>query len=252
VEKIYSSNPRILVEQGSPYRIFPLGDSAITIDFGNVVDEKINDRVISMLKKISSHPFAGFIEASPAYSSVTVFYDVYKIHNEIKCKSVFEWVKQKLEGLLLENISAESPGRPEIKRIPVCYESRYAIDLSTLAKTKNLPEQKIIQLHCSRLYRVYMLGFLPGFPYLGGLDERIAAPRKLQPQRVAAGSVGIAGVQTGIYPFDSPGGWQIIGRTPAKIFDHNNEQLSLLRAGDVLEFYPITTNEFENIKGRHS
>jgi inhibitor of KinA len=127
----------------------------------------------------------------------------------------------------------------------VCYGEKYAWDINEIAKEKSIPVDEIIRLHTAKKYRVYMIGFLPGFAYMGEVDEKIAIPRKAQPRTsVEGGSVGIAGMQTGIYPIDSPGGWQIIGKTPLKLFDKERDDPVLLKPGDEIEFYSITENEF--------
>jgi len=229
-----------------PYRIFPLGDSALTIDFGNVIDEDVNNCVFASFHQLKQHSLPGIIELIPAYSSLTVCYDVTafkkKAHNG---KTVFESVKEWVEEKLHEQFSFNEKTPAEIK-IPVCYAAEFAPDIEQLARTKGLSTEEVIEIHTSKSYKVYMLGFLPGFAYMGEVDERIAMPRKQQPQNILPGSVGIAGKQTGIYPFASPGGWQIIGRTPLKMFDIENENPTLLQAGQTVQFYSISKNEFEN------
>jgi inhibitor of KinA len=152
-----------------------------------------------------------------------------------------------MSGQLQEKLEQPSTINNEETRlitIPVCYEAEFAPDIEALATQKNIAVEEVIRIHSSGEYRVYMLGFLPGFCYLGEVDERIVVSRKPQPQTVVAGSVGIAGKQTGIYPMASPGGWQIIGRTPLKLFDAQKEQPALLMAGDRIRFTSITKNEF--------
>jgi inhibitor of KinA len=131
-------------------------------------------------------------------------------------------------------------------RIPVCYDALFAPDLGLLAASKGMTSEEVVQLHQSRPYRVYMLGFLPGFAYLGQVADKLAMPRKQQPVEVAAGSIGIAGNQTGIYPMVSPGGWHIIGRTPVTLFDSDKENPTLLKPGDTVQFFSISLDEFEN------
>jgi inhibitor of KinA len=133
----------------------------------------------------------------------------------------------------------------------VCYAERFALDLEELVQQKHLSKQEIIQLHTSITYRVYMIGFLPGFAYMGEVDEKIAMPRRQQPRTaVPEGSVGIAGAQTGIYPFTSPGGWNIIGRTPLKLFDKDKEEPTFFKPGDEVTFYSITEDEFAHYQSR--
>ncbi len=264
-----------------PYKIFPLGDSALTIDFGNVISEEINKKVISLFNHLQQHPLNGMIEAIPAYSSLTIFYDVFLVKQKTQGDTtayefmrsnaeefllydvflvkqeiaddttVYEFMKSTAEEFLLKNIEADT-GASNIIRIPVCYDEEFGMDLKWMSGQKNISCDEIIQIHCSKNYRVYMLGFLPGFAYMGEVDEKIAAPRKPQPQKIIAGSIGIAGRQTGIYPMNSPGGWQIIGRTPLKLFDANRSEACLLKAGDEAEFYSIPKDEFENYQSRNS
>ena len=152
-----------------------------------------------------------------------------------------------IEKWLAEFLYKETEDKNRVK-IPACYVPEFGIDLNDIASQKGLSAQDIIQLHTSRIYRVYMLGFLPGFPYMGIIDEKLKMNRKNKPQQVCAGSIGIAGMQTGIYPFDSPGGWQIIGRTPLKLFNKENEDPVFLKPGDSVQFYSIARDEFESYK----
>jgi inhibitor of KinA len=227
-----------------------LGDAAITIDFGNCIDEKINKEVIARFNQFQQHPLPGMIEAVPAYSSLTVYYDLMMLRKKIaENQTVFDWMKQQLQERLLQQVQ-QNETKERLINIPVCYDEEFAMDIHSLATTKNISAEEVIKIHTSETYKVFMLGFLPGFAYLGEVDEKIAIPRKPQPVNITAGSVGIAGRQTGIYPLDSPGGWQIIGRTPLKLFDAGKEEPTLLRAGDTVQFYSITKNEFEKIKSQ--
>lgn len=228
------------------YRIFFIGDSAVTIDFGNVIDQDLNKKAIALFNHLSQHPFEGMIEALPAYSSVTIYFDIPLLRKKIPAgRNLYEWTAKELRKLMSTDLADTVTGENLI-RIPVCYEKEFANDVQWIAEQKNISVGEIIHLHKLKPYRVYMLGFLPGFAYMGQVDEQIAVPRKPQPQAIRAGSVGIAGRQTGIYPLNSPGGWQIIGRTPLKMFDKDKGELCLLRAGDHVEFYSITKDEFEN------
>jgi inhibitor of KinA len=231
----------------SSYGIFPLGDAAISIDFGNVIDESINKRVLALFQWVQKNPLPGMIEAVPAYSSLSIFYDVVALRKNVpQNKTVSAWIKEEAEKLMQQHIDVGSAVSPVV-RIPVCYDEEFGIDLSQIALEKKIDKEEIIRLHYSRSYRVFMLGFLPGFPYMGQVDERIAMPRKAQPAAVVAGSVAIAGRQTGIYPLASPGGWSILGRTPLKLFDPDKERSTLLSAGDTVEFYSISKEEFLNM-----
>src|SRR5436190_17539870 len=232
------------------YKIFFIGDSAATIDFGNIINEEINKKAISLFNYLSQHPLEGTIEAIPAYSSVTIYMNVPLLRKKISPeKKVYEWITKELHKIVLQDLEDTQPEK-NVVRIPVCYEDEFATDIHWLAEQKNISHQDIIRIHTSRQYRVYMLGFLPGFPYMAEVDDQVAVPRKAQPQWILAGSVGIAGKQTGIYPLNSPGGWQIIGRTPLKMFDKDETEPCLLKDGEYVQFYPITKDEFEDHQSR--
>jgi inhibitor of KinA len=229
------------MEEG--YQFFPLGDSAILIQFGNKINDAVNDKVIALFHRLKS--FSPLIrDVVPAYSSLAVYYHLPALHNS--AKTAYERMQEILVPLLhSENWDERDDGKQV--RIPVCYTGKFALDIEELAAAKNLSVEEIIQLHTAKEYRVHMIGFLPGFPYMGKVDSRIAVPRKSSPRRVIpAGSVGIAGEQTGIYSLSSPGGWNIVGRTPLPLFNAENSDPVLLQPGDRVSFYSITEDEFEN------
>lgn len=229
------------------YRIFPLGDTAITIDFGNHINESVNKEVVARFTQLQQQPLPGMIEAIPAYSSLTILYNLFEVVKKKKTgTTAFDWMKEQLEERMKLPLTEQLLTTRLIK-IPVCYATEFAPDMPYLATTKNISTEELIQIHQASNYKVYMLGFLPGFAYMGQVDERIAIPRKQQPQNVLPGSVGIAGKQTGIYPFTSPGGWQIIGRTPLKLFDATREEPALLKAGDTVQFVAITKEQFQQL-----
>jgi inhibitor of KinA len=219
------------------YKIFPLSDSAITIDFGNVIDEKTNDFVMKLYRFCSENPFIGMIEAMPAYASLTIFYDVLKVRKlNIEAKTAFGFAKKYLETNL-QKVDNQFVTQFGLVNIPVIYDGE---DLAFVAEYTQLSIEEVIKIHTSPIYRVYMMGFLPGFAYMGGLDARIATPRKATPRtKVPAGSVGIAGNQTGIYPSESPGGWQLIGRTELQLYTPKSPEITLLKAGDLVKFVKI-------------
>jgi inhibitor of KinA len=236
----------LTMENTSPYRIFPLGDTAITVDFGETIDEEINRKVLSLYHHLQAYPLYGMVETVPAYSSLTVYYDFTSTRKKISNgQTVYDYVKNQLQERLQQSLPVPDI-TPRMMSIPVCYDADFGPDLEKLAREENLTTEEIIRIHCEKQYRVYMLGFLPGFTYMGEVDERISVARKSQPDNVAPGSVGIAGRQTGIYPQASPGGWQIIGRTPLKLFDRDKEEPVLLKAGDYVQFIPISKHEFAN------
>ncbi|EEB73079.1 5-oxoprolinase subunit PxpB [Thermococcus sp. AM4] len=214
----------------------PLGDSALLVSFGEVIDEETNDRVHALAGAIEKANFEWLIEVVPAYSSLAVIYDPKLID--------FEGVKRAIQGL---EFSAEK-FEGKLVEIPVLYGGEYGPDLEFVAEYNGLTPEEVIEIHSKPVYRVYFLGFLPGFAYLGGMDERIATPRLEKPRlKVPAGSVGIAGKQTGIYPLESPGGWRLIGRTPLRLFNPSKEPPTLLQPGDRVKFVPIDEEEFEEL-----
>jgi KipI family sensor histidine kinase inhibitor len=213
------------------------GDTAISVEFGDKIDPGINALVrrLYALLKSGSHP--GIVDLNPTYRSLFVQYDPWV------CS--FERVVGIIEQCL-PYIGTPAEEASAVKDVPVCYGGEFGPDLEEVAALHGLGSDEVIGLHCAPLYQVYMIGFTPGFAYLGGLDERLHTPRKKVPRkRVAAGSVGIADRQTGIYPIDSPGGWRLIGRTPRKIFDLEREHPFFLEAGDFVRFKPIAGEEFE-------
>jgi inhibitor of KinA len=219
------------------YSIHPLSEDAVLIHFGH---KNQNIKVQNAIYQIESSPFFGLRELVPAYQTLTVYYDPFIINGSFP----FEKVKRHLESILKPiNITTTTSNR--YIEIPVCYESDFAPDLTTIANNNNLTVEEAIHLHSSVVYDVVFIGFSPGFPFLNGLNERLHFPRKTIPRlKVDQGSVGIAGKQTGIYSLDSPGGWQIIGRTPVKLFNINHKFPTLLKAGDKVKIYPISQKEF--------
>jgi inhibitor of KinA len=221
-------------------RIFPLGDAALTVEFSTGISVEINKKAISLAGYFEQNPFPGFIEAVPAYSSTTLFYDpatVRKDHPQFP--TAFAAVK---------NLAVEAINGPEIAaiknsrtvEIPVHFDAESALDLKFVAESNRLSPEKVIEIFTAATYRVFMLGFLPGFSYMGEVDDRIATERKESPRvRIPRGSVGIAGKQTGVYSLESPGGWQIIGRTDTEMFTPKAASPSLLQPGDQVRFVKI-------------
>ena|SRR5258706_12897403 len=226
------------------YSIIPLNESAALVSFGNAIDETVNQKVIALHILVNNKPFKGFIDSLPAYSSLAVFYNPLEvIQNALKQEPAFDFVKEYLNNILSKLPSSEAQEENQIIKIPVLYDGE---DLEFVSKQHHLTIDKAIAIHTSKTYRIFMIGFLPGFPYLGTVDEHIATPRKNSPRiSVPPGSVGIAGFQTGIYPQSSPGGWQLIGRTPIKIFDKQRSSTCLFMPGDSVRFYAIDQIEFQ-------
>ena len=228
------------------YSIFPLGDAAATIDLGNTINELLNDKIIAMQQWLMANSFAGQKDIIVAYSSLTIIYDPFVIRQQFRpVSTVFDFIRLHLQQAFEQSI-VHPANHSAIIRIPVCYAEEFAMDLNAMAEAKNISPQEIIELHTAATYRVYTIGFLPGFSYMAQVHDKLITPRKPKPVPVAAGSVGIAGAQTGIYPLDSPGGWHIIGRTPVKQFDAATKELVKLKVGDRVQFYAISKEEYED------
>lgn len=226
-----------------PYLIFPLGDQALTIDFDNRIDLAIHEEVMTRYQDWNANPIPGVLELVPAYSSITVYYQVPAPVRIPVGQTVFEWMKARIEQRM------KIPARPSVAekklhRIPVCYDPVLIPELIHHAHYCQLQPEEMVALHTARIYTIYMLGFLPGFPYMGEVDDQIALPRKVSPVPVPAGAVGIAGRQTGIYPLSSQGGWTLIGQTPVKLFDTSLDTPTFLKAGDQVQFYSISLKEY--------
>jgi len=220
------------------YRIFPIGDNALTIEFGREISAEHNNLVLKLAAYFEQNAFQGFVEIVPAYASLTCFYDVWTVRrNFSNFATAFDAVKNFAENAL-QNLDEFEETKPRLIKIPVCFDKESALDLDWVAAMNNLTAKQVIEIFLHETYRVYMLGFLPGFAYMGEVDKRIAAPRKNSPRlKVPKGSVGIAGRQTGIYSLESPGGWQIIGKTNVKLFTPERDAPTFLQAGDTVKFY---------------
>lgn len=220
-------------------RFLPCGDRAVTVEWGSTIDEHINRQVHAFARKVEELFHPAITEVVPTYRSATVHYR----------PEVFSY--EELNQLLapLAQGSAEEAEELPVVKIPVCYGGEYGPDLEEVAQHCSLTPEEVIARHTAPTYRIYMLGFTPGFPYLGGMDPSIAAPRRKEPRiHIPAGSVGIAGEQTGVYPIVSPGGWQLIGRTPLRLFDPQREQPILLSAGAGIRFVPIDEETFRKME----
>ncbi len=228
------------------FRIYYLSESALSIEFGDTINEHISLSVNQFKRVLDSFPFSGYITSVQGYTTLTVIYDPLEVlrNSTLTGETCFD----KLGGYLMQlkdKVSLDHHTAINKVRIPVCYDTEYGPDLSELADMHRMSIEQLVELHTQAVYKVYMIGFVPGFAYLGGLDARLNSPRRSFPrQSVPSGSVGIAGMQTGVYPLETPGGWQLIGRTPVKLFDPNRTRPSMLKAGDEVEFYPIGKQEF--------
>ena len=225
-----------------PFRIVPVGDCAVSVEFANEISQEVNSLVRGLELLLMERPLHGVVDTLPSYRALLVSYDPLRIGVD------------DLTGSLSDLIGQIHPDRPLPGRqisIPVCYDREFALDLNAVAEHHALSVEEVIRLHTSSDYLVYFIGFTPGLPYLGGLPERLATPRLETPRtRIPAGSVGIGGDQCVIYPVESPGGFRIVGRTPLRLYDPAGDPLVLLRPGDQIRFAPISEKEFEEIRTR--
>ncbi len=220
-------------------RILPLGDLGVTVEFGDRIDPCLHDRVLSFASRVRAQRFPGLIEIVPTYRAVTLYLDPRRTN--------WSALSERLLALARKPPRAANTRRRTVT-IPVCYGGSRGPDLSKVAQHAGLTEGEVVALYSGVSYRVYMLGFSPGFPYMGTVPERIAMPRLPTPRtEVPAGSVGIAGPQTGIYPQATPGGWLLIGRTPAKLYDPFRSEPFLLEPGDEVRFTSIDEREFSRL-----
>lgn len=227
------------------FQTYALSEQAITLAFGNEISEETAEQINSFKELLSKNPFPGFKTTVSAYTTITVFYNLMEVFkSDLVGATCFEKVSNYLHQLKQTAYQNHYVSKPVIT-IPVCYDEKFGFDLQEVAEINKLTVNKVIEIHTAARYRVFMIGFTPGFAYLGGMDPRIASPRKSTPRAsLPAGAVGIAGNQTGIYPLKTPGGWQIIGQTPLKMFDIHRDQPSFLNAGDEVVFKSISLDEF--------
>lgn len=234
---------------GYSYQCYATGDHALTFSFGDSMDTAVNEFVLQLFDRYKNFPWPGIKDCIPAYTTLTFVYDAFYFLS--RKMNPLDTIQQLVDEALIPDAVTHNKKTTALIRIPVCYETFCGPDLASLAALKEISTDELIELHSSVTYRVFMNGFLPGFAYMGKVNEKITAPRLTSPrQKVPAGSVGIAGDQTGIYPMESPGGWQLIGQTPLSLFDTNAPKPCLLEPGDQVQFYPISWNEFQNLSGQ--
>ncbi|KEQ19506.1 5-oxoprolinase subunit PxpB [Endozoicomonas numazuensis] len=226
-----------------PCQCTPLGDSALLLSFGDQISPKTNQIVHAAAKQLLKAEYAEVIEMVPAYTTLTVYYDPCQILSG----TPYEILKEKILNTLQSiKVSETKPGN--LIEIPVCYENEWAPDLEQVARHCHLSPEEVINLHTSAIYDVYFLGFAPGFPFLGGMNKKLATPRLDNPRlKIPEGSVGIAGEQTGIYPLSTPGGWQLIGHTPVPLVDFGSDSPTLIKPGDRIRFKTISFEEHQEM-----
>jgi inhibitor of KinA len=233
--------------------IVPLGDSALIVrvreEFEDAPEETLNE-VLQTFQQLRSAAIPGVIELAPAYTSVAVFFDPVEVAKASGTTSdIFDWLAARIGAATgLKRRGSRRSARRTVE-IPVCYDQKFAPDLDEVARHAKISTEQVVELHSAADYRVACIGFVPGFPFMAGLPKKIATPRRSNPRKeIPPGVVGIGGAQTGIYPLRSPGGWNLIGRTPLKLFDPTKDPPVLLRAGDRVCFRAITREEFESLK----
>jgi KipI family sensor histidine kinase inhibitor len=219
-------------------RYLAAGDTALVVEFGDAVDPELSALVLSLARRIEQAAIVGVVETVPTFRSLMVHYDPLQIANAE--------LKRRIEPLLANLETSASKGRHW--RLPVCYDASVGLDLADVAQRTGLSVAQVVERHSGTPFQVYMVGFLPGFAYLGGLPGELELPRRANPRlKVEAGSIAIAMAMTVIYSIESPGGWNILGRTPVKLWDLNRPQAALIGAGDQITFVPVSLREYERL-----
>jgi inhibitor of KinA len=218
----------------------PFGERAILVEWPQVIDKAILKDIIHFKEKIRNNSIKSLVELKSAYNSLLIVYDDSIKNFKAEMTRIDEIYRTNKATIKMDTV---------LWKIPVCYDPYFGIDLDLISKEKGLTEEAVVKLHSDTIYTVYFTGFLPGFLYLGGLNEKIHMPRKSSPRlKIEKGSVAIGGNQTGVYPSESPGGWNIIGNSPIDFFDVNKEKPCFAKAGDGIVFYPISRQEYKNMK----
>ncbi|KAB2846285.1 MAG: 5-oxoprolinase subunit PxpB [Hyphomicrobiaceae bacterium] len=229
------------VRNDSLIRVLPCGDTALVIELGNVVDKALNARVLALAAAIERAAILGVSEVVPTFRSLMLHYDPLQTSHDA--------IKKEIEPLIGAAPAELPPGRRWT--LPVCYEPEFGLDLEEVSRRLAIPQERVIELHAGTPLRVYMLGFLPGAPYLGDTAKELALPRRENPRvKVPRGSVAIALNQSVVYPFESPGGWHILGRTPVRLYDQRRESPVLLRPNDEVRFLPVSRARHDDLERR--
>ncbi len=217
-------------------------DQALLVYLGEEIGHRTHQRVVRLLRLLQREPLPWLRNLQPAYCSLLVSFDACAV-DHAQVESTLRGYEKRSEKIALP--------APRLVEIPVCYGGEFGPDLEKVAAARKLKPERVIELHSSQTYRAYFLGFAPGFAYLGDLPDSLATPRLATPRKkVPAGSVGIAGKQTAVYPFATPGGWNLLGRTPLRMFQAEREPMELLDVGDAVRFHPITREEFSVLENR--
>jgi KipI family sensor histidine kinase inhibitor len=215
------------------------GDTALVVEFGDRIDRGVSALVLALAGKLEAEKIAGVVEVVPTFRSLMVHFEPLTLSQRE--------LQKRLAALMKDTVAEERPGRQW--RLPACYEGEFGPDLADVAQRTGLSERQVVESHSAMTFHVYMMGFLPGFPYLGDLPPELELPRRENPRiRVPAGSVAIAMAMTAIYPSESPGGWHLLARTPVPLWNLRNPQPALLAAGDKITFVPVSLREYEAIQ----
>lgn len=230
-------------------QITPLGDSALIVELGDAISESTHLRVQAAWRALTAEPLPGVSEAVPAYTTVTLFYDPAQVVRAgAPADDIVAWLDTRVRERL-KDPPKSAKTKPRTVEVPVCYGGEFGPDLARVAAQAKLTPEEVVKRHAKAEYRVHLIGFAPGFPYLGGLPKELVTPRHAKPRMaVPAGSVGIGGEQTGIYPQVTPGGWNLIGRTPLRLFRPEDDPPVLLQAGDIVKFKAVTPEEFAKLQ----
>lgn len=231
-------------------QITPLGDGALMLVLGDSINESTYKTVQATWRALSAEPLPGVSEITPAYTSVTLFYDAPRVVEAGAPEDgIVEWLSDRVRERLKNPPKAAKAGKPRVVEIPVCYGGDHGPDLGRVAAQARIFPEEVVKRHSAAKYLVHLIGFAPGFPYLGGLPKELFTPRHAKPRMaVPAGSVAIGGEQTGIYPQVTPGGWNLIGCTPVRLFRPEQNPPVMLQAGDEVRFKPVTPEEFARLK----
>lgn len=231
-------------------QITPLGDGALMLTLGDQIDDSTHRRVQAAWRALSAEPMPGVSEVTPAYTTVTLFYEAWRVVAAGAPEDgVIDWLSDRVRERLKDPPKAAKAAKPRVVEVPVCYGGEHGPDLGRVAAQARLFPEEVVKRHSAAKYLVHLIGFAPGFPYLGGLPRELVTPRHAKPRMaVPAGSVAIGGEQTGIYPQVTPGGWNLIGCTPLRLFRPEQTPPVLLQAGDEVRFKVITPDEFKKLK----
>ncbi len=226
------------------WRIAPQGDRCLMVEFGQKVDRETNLRARALAQYLDDHPLPGVLDVVPAFTSVAIHYRPEALVEPAGNGLPYDRLAARVEQVLQAGVERKVPAQRRVE-IPVCYGGEFGPDLEEIARARKVTPDELITIHSQSPHVVYMLGFAPGFPYIAGLDERLAMPRRATPRlKIPLGTIAIAGGQSVVYTLETPGGWNLIGRTPLRVFTPETDPPCLLRAGDAVHFVPITLEQY--------